>query len=131
MSIGPISSSSAVTSSLHEAATAPRTTAAPTKDAESALTPTNAADAGSVVSSGAQAQPTREQIDDALRQLHEAMPNEARNLLFSVDRDTGRAVVKIIDSTTKELIVQIPSKELLALTKSLSKLVGLFVTDQA
>jgi flagellar protein FlaG len=129
MSIESISSSGAVASNMREAIAVARGVAAPIEDTAGTVAPANAASVAGAEKGGAQA-PTREQIDSALRQLHEAMPYEARNLLFSVDHDTGTTVVRVVDATTKELIVQIPSKELLALTKSLDKLAGLFVKDQ-
>jgi flagellar protein FlaG len=48
-------------------------------------------------------------------------------LEFSIDPDTGRAVVKIFDTATRELVRQMPMEEMLALAKSLDQLKGLLL----
>jgi len=76
-------------------------------------------------------QPSREQIDRAMNEVKRAIAPVARNLQFSIDDETGRSVVKIVDSSTNEVIRQIPSEELLAITRSMDKLSGLFVKQKA
>jgi hypothetical protein len=41
-----------------------------------------------------------------------------------VDDDTGQLVVKIIDRSTKEVIRQMPSEEMLAIAKTLDSIKG-------
>ncbi len=55
----------------------------------------------------------------------------AQNLLFSIDDDTGRTIVKIVDSQTDEVIRQMPSEEVLAISKAIDKLQGLLIKQQA
>ncbi|WP_083917630.1 flagellar protein FlaG [Uliginosibacterium gangwonense] len=71
--------------------------------------------------SQASAQPSREQVDQAMKEVKQALPLPARNLQFSIDEDTGKTVVKVVDPTTKEVIRQIPSEEILAIAKALDK----------
>jgi flagellar protein FlaG len=52
-------------------------------------------------------------------------------LEFSTDADTGRTVVKIMDSATGEVVRQIPMEEMLALAKSLDRLQGLLFHTKA
>ena len=52
-------------------------------------------------------------------------------LEFSIDPDTGRPVVKIIDSATRDLVRQIPMEEMLVLAKSLDQLKGLLLQTKA
>lgn len=73
------------------------------------------------------AQPSREQIDQAMQQMQEALPPVARNLQFSIDEETGRTVVKVIDPSTKEVIRQMPSEELLSIAKALDSMRGLLI----
>ena len=63
--------------------------------------------------------------------MNKLMKSLDNSLRFSVDEDTGKTVVKVIDSTTQEVIKQFPSEEALALTKALDKLTGLLVEQQA
>jgi flagellar protein FlaG len=77
------------------------------------------------------AQPTREQLDKAMGEVKQALAPVARNLQFSIDDETGRSVVKVVDASTNEVIRQFPSEELLAITRSIDKLSGLFVKQKA
>lgn len=76
------------------------------------------------------ANPAASQIDQALDEVRKAIAPVAQELMFSVDDDTGRAVIKIIDSSTDEVIKQIPSEEILAIAKALDKLQGLLVRQE-
>ncbi|MDB5888639.1 MAG: flagellar protein [Rhodocyclales bacterium] len=75
--------------------------------------------------------PSREQLDQAMSEVKKALAPVARNLQFSIDDATGRSVVKVVDASTNEVIRQIPSEELLAITRSIDKLSGLFVKQKA
>lgn len=73
----------------------------------------------------------REELDRALDAVRKAVEPVARNLLFSVDDDSGRTIVKVVDSATKEVIRQIPSEEILSIAKALDKLKGLLIKQEA
>jgi flagellar protein FlaG len=62
---------------------------------------------------------TQEQLEEAVSHLKEYVQNQQREMDFSVDDQTGRFVVKVYDSQTKELIRQIPSEEMLAISRHL------------
>jgi flagellar protein FlaG len=55
--------------------------------------------------------------------------NNALN--FSVDQESKTTVVKVIDQSTKEVIRQIPSEEMLALAKALDTMKGLLIQQKA
>jgi flagellar protein FlaG len=52
-------------------------------------------------------------------------------LQFSVDKDTHSTVVKVIDSETNKLIRQIPSEELLSISKRLEAATGMLFSETA
>jgi flagellar protein FlaG len=79
----------------------------------------------------AQQTPPREQIDRAMNEVRRVLAPVARNLQFSIDEETGRTVIKVMDASTQEVIRQIPSEELLAITRSLDSFSGLFVKQKA
>ena len=54
-----------------------------------------------------------------------------RNLQFSVDGDSGRMVIKVVDSQTEEVIRQIPKEEVLEIARSLEKTEGLLFRAKA
>lgn len=63
---------------------------------------------------------SKEAIDEAVSHLKEYVQSMQRDMDFSVDDKTGRFVVKVIDSQTKEVIRQIPSEEMLAISRHLA-----------
>lgn len=68
----------------------------------------------------------------AVSELKQWIETKAPNALnFSIDEDTGRTVVKIIDTETGEVIRQIPAEELLAIARSLEKMQGLLLRQEA
>jgi flagellar protein FlaG len=75
--------------------------------------------------------PDRETLLQAVDEVQRAIAPVAQNLLFSIDDDTGRTIVKIVDSQTDEVIRQMPSEEVLAISKAIDKLQGLLIKQQA
>lgn len=64
---------------------------------------------------------SQEALEAAVSQLRDYIQNAKRDMNFSVDDSTGRVVVKVIDSESKELIRQIPSEEMLAISRHLAE----------
>jgi flagellar protein FlaG len=65
-----------------------------------------------------------EQLTQALERLSGYVQNLQRNLEFSVDKDSGRTVVRIVDPQTQEVIRQIPDGHALAMSKRLEGQAG-------
>ena len=62
--------------------------------------------------------PANNQItDDVVNELNNAILGVRRELRFSIDEDSGRAVVQVLDSETGEMIRQLPSDEILAVSR--------------
>lgn len=76
-------------------------------------------------------EPTREQLNHAMQEVQKAVAPVAQELQFSIDKDTGRTVVKVMDTETHKMVRQIPSEEIMAMAQQLSKLQGLLVKDKA
>lgn len=53
------------------------------------------------------------------------------DIQFSVDEKTNRVVVSFLDKQTHKVLMQIPSKEALAMADSLQKIQGLLVKEAA
>jgi flagellar protein FlaG len=70
-------------------------------------------------------------VRQATDTMNRFMASASRNLTFSVDDDSGKIVVKVIDPQTKDVIRQFPSEEAIAISKSLDKLQGLLLNDEA
>jgi flagellar protein FlaG len=80
----------------------------------------------------AQPQPDAEQIKAAVDKIQKSIANSASaSLNFSIDKDTGKTIIKVTDSQTGTLIRQIPSEEIMALAKSIDKMQGLLLQGKA
>ena len=69
-------------------------------------------------------------LEQALDNLSTHVQNLQRSLLFSVDRDSGETIVRIVDSETHAVIRQIPSQELLAIEAHLRSSAGVLLSAQ-
>lgn len=68
---------------------------------------------------------TREAVEAAVKDMNEFIKATASSIEFSLDEDTGRTVVKMIDTETNKVVRQFPSEEALAISKALDRLQGL------
>ncbi len=73
----------------------------------------------------------RERLEAATASVREFVQPINSDIEFSVNDDTGQLVVKIIDRSTKEVIRQMPSAEMIAIAKTLDSIKGLFVKQSA
>ncbi|MDH5601804.1 MAG: flagellar protein FlaG [Gammaproteobacteria bacterium] len=62
---------------------------------------------------------SQEALEKVVSQLNAYIQNTQRDVDFSVDDATGRVVVRVIDSESEEVIRQIPSEEMLAISRHL------------
>ncbi len=70
---------------------------------------------------------TTQQLERVAQQLQDFVGDLNRNIEFSVDEDSGRDVIKVIDKDSGDLLKQYPSEEVLTLVAKLSDMVGGFV----
>ncbi|MGP0148514.1 flagellar protein FlaG [Pseudomonas oryzihabitans] len=61
----------------------------------------------------------QDDVESAVSGLKSKLQNDHRNLDFSVDDSTGEVVVKVIDGESGKLVRQIPTEEVLKLSKQL------------
>lgn len=73
----------------------------------------------------------RQRVKQAVEQVNKAVPSFSRNLQFSVDEDTNRNIVRVVDTSTGDVIRQIPSEEILEIAKALDKLQGMIIRQKA
>lgn len=89
---------------------------------ETAATPQASAETGNI---------SRDQVEDAVQQIEQFTQTLSQNLKFSIDEDTGKTVVKIVDAQTQEVIRQMPSEEALSIARTLGKIQGVLFNGQA
>ena len=74
----------------------------------------------------------REELNNAVATLNKAMQQSNQNLEFSVDTDTHKVVVKMVDTSTGQLIRQYPTEETLAISRGIEQLQqGLLLKQKA
>lgn len=71
-----------------------------------------------------------ESAQKVAQQLQDFVSSLNKNLRFSVDEESGREVISVVDKVSGELIRQIPSEEMLELASRISKAAGLLVTEK-
>jgi flagellar protein FlaG len=76
-------------------------------------------------------QPSREVVAKAAEQLQSFVQSMGRNLSFSVDEVSGYNVVRVVNPDTGELIRQLPSDELLKISRDFQRLNNALVSQRA
>lgn len=75
---------------------------------------------------------TPDQLDKAVGKTNDFLRAQTTlNVQFSVDKDTSRTIVKVVDVSTKEVVRQIPTEDAIDIAKSLDRLQGLLLKDKA
>ena len=98
-----------------------------TDEAAPVLEPVNSA----VATPPNQAPPPPAKVQQAIKDANKTIQTLAQSLQFSVDEDSGDMVIKVMDKETKEVIRQIPSKEMLEIAKRLDEFRGLLIRNKA
>ncbi len=113
-----------------ESGTAPAggTNGASGTTATAATTPTQAAVQAQEVQG---AQKPSEDLGETLAGAKKAVEEAGAKLEFSIDKDSGKTIVKVMDSATNEVIRQIPSEELVTLAKNMHKMEGMLISQKA
>lgn len=98
--------------------------------------PPPATQSGPRISSNSQPEPqpaiaSETQVQQAVEKIQQTTEELAHNLQFSIDKDTGITVIKVMDSQTQEVIRQIPTEEAVSLARTLDKVKGLLFSDKA
>lgn len=95
------------------------------------VTPAPRTAAGASAPSGAREATAPEAVISAVQSANAYAQSVASAIEFSLDEDTGRTVVKMIDTRTNEVLRQFPSEEMLAISRSIDRMQGLLVNRKA
>jgi flagellar protein FlaG len=71
-----------------------------------------------------------ERLREIVRAASRAIAPLASSIEFSLDQESGKTVVKVIDTETQELIRQIPSPEMLEISPALDRIQGLLLKQK-
>ncbi|WP_142804335.1 flagellar protein FlaG [Tepidiphilus sp. J10] len=74
----------------------------------------------------------RDTLQGAVERVQKAVETlSSAGIQFTLDQDFNKMVVQVVDTSTKEVIRQIPPKEMLEIAQALDKLQGLLVHQKA
>jgi flagellar protein FlaG len=77
------------------------------------------------------AAPSSKDVEEAVAKLNKSLQDRAQSLEFTIDDDSNRTIVKVIDQRTKEVLRQIPTPEALEIAKSIdARVEGLLVNHE-
>lgn len=100
--------------------------------------PTSPVQAGAPLAGSAAArsekttEPSPAQLQGAVDKINNSMKEINSNLQFSIDSDTQRVVVKVVESGSGQVIKQFPSEEALSIAKAIDRFQkGLLVKQSA
>ncbi len=60
-----------------------------------------------------------------VKELNNAVKQFNTDISFSIDKDTGKTVIKVIDTDTKEVLRQIPPEDALRVSAHIKELMGI------
>ena len=73
----------------------------------------------------------KDALTDAVNKLNEYVAPALQTIEFSLDQESERIVVKVVNTSTRKVLRQIPNEEVLAMSKTLDKLNGLVIRQTA
>lgn len=80
----------------------------------------------------AEQQPSTAQLQYVVDSINKALKQSNKNLEFTVDADTRKPVVKLVDSETGDVIRQFPSEETLVISRAIENIQqGLLLKQKA
>ena len=71
------------------------------------------------------------ELGNAVADLNKVAQAAGQGVRFSVDEETGRTVVKVVDTQTDTVLRQIPTVEALKLWRSIEQMQGVMLRDKA
>ena len=71
--------------------------------------------------------PKDEEVQAAVKAVNDVLKHRQSQLQFETDQDSGRMIVKLIDSETRKVLRQMPSEEMLAIGRSLDRARGALI----
>lgn len=71
------------------------------------------------------------EVESALKTLNEFTAMVAQDVSFTMDEESGKTIVKVVDTATQEVLRQFPSAEALSIARSIDKMQGLLIREKA
>lgn len=72
-----------------------------------------------------------DELAKAVRQINKSLQASNQGVEFSVDADSKRTVVKVVDQETQQVLRQMPTQEALDIAKALDRNQGVLIRQEA
>jgi flagellar protein FlaG len=73
---------------------------------------------------------TSDEIQELIGELNDVMKIMNTKISFSIDTETNRPIIQVLDKETGELIRQIPPEELMRVSQRMSDVLGVLFDDR-
>lgn len=70
-------------------------------------------------------------VEQAVKTINASLHTQRQGVEFTIDRDSQRTVVKVVDQETQQVLRQMPTQEALDIAKALDRLQGLLIKQEA
>ena len=77
-----------------------------------------------------QAKPEPEEVKEAVKDIQDFVNTVTTDLRFTVDKETGRTIVSVVDSKTHQVVRQIPTEDIMKIARNIDRMQGLLFSDR-
>lgn len=99
--------------------------------AQAPAAPQADANASTVAKTQPNGNPAPAEVEKALKTLNEFTAMVAQDVSFTMDEESGKTIVKVVDTATQEVLREFPSAEALSIARSIDKMQGLLIREKA
>ncbi len=76
--------------------------------------------------------PSADELNQAVEQANKILQTKTSNeLQFSIDKDSGLSVVRLINQQSGDTVLQFPSEAMIQIAKSIDRITGAIIRKQA
>ncbi len=75
--------------------------------------------------------PTNAELEEAVKKLNDFISPALQTIQFAMDEESGKVIVKVIDTETNRVLRQIPNAEALSISQTLDRIQGLVIKQSA
>jgi flagellar protein FlaG len=104
----------------------------PSPGAAAGATPQASTSASALQKQAAAAgEPHKEELKETVKTINDFVKSFSDRLEFSIDQDSGRTVVKLVDTENKQVLRQYPTREALAIARDIENFQGHLLKTEA
>jgi flagellar protein FlaG len=75
--------------------------------------------------------PDPQKAAQAAKEINDFLKSSSAGIEFQIDNQSERVIVRVVDTETKQLIRQVPTEEMVAISHALDRMTGLLLAQKA